>query len=60
MSSLVSFAGEGLESLAGVEVQMPCLVSRKCEVSEGVLKDAVAITDKVSLLKGTVNQYILM
>ena len=56
----MSFAGEGLESLAGVEVQMPCLVSRKCEVSEGVLKDAVAITDKVSLLKGTVNQYILM
>ena len=56
----MSFAGEGLESLAGLELQMPCLVSRKCEVSEEALKDTVAITDKVSLLKGTVNQYILM
>ncbi len=60
MSSLVSFAGEGLESLKGLELQMPCLVSRKCEVSEEALKDAEKVTDKVSLLKGAVNQYIVM
>lgn len=60
MSSLVSFAGEGLECLAGLELQMPCLVSRKCEVSEDALRNATAITEKVSLLKGVANQYIVM
>ena len=56
----MSFAGEGLESLKGLQLQMPCLVSRKCEVSEEALKDAEKVTDKVSLLKGAVNQYSVM
>ena len=56
----MSFAGEGLESLKGLELQMPCLVSRECEVSEDALKEAEKVTDKVSLLKGVVNQYIVM
>ena len=56
----MSFAGEGLDSRKGLELQMPGLVSRKCEVSEEALKDAEKVTDKVSLLKGAVNQYIVM
>ena len=54
----MSFAGENLERLHGMKLEMPCLISMKEELSEEEMKNATMLTENIALVKMEFNQYV--